>query len=585
MASLQEKKCGKYKYWYIVECRRIGGKPTPVVLEYLGTANRLLQRLRPPPVGPAAIKSYAHGAAAALLDLARELGVATLINAQVRSPRKYMANKPLRHGLTVGATLLLGAIGRACCPTSKRGWWEWARGTSCAYLLRQRLDSIDSQHFWDLMDALPTEAIEPLETQLLARLKTLVPLEPDTLLLDTTNFFTFIATTNARCSLAQRGKNKQHRADLRQVGLAMVVARRTGLPLFHVTYEGNRHDSKVFASILETVAGRLKALGLNPDQHTLVFDRGNNSKKNLALVDRLTLHYVGALTPYHHSNLIAAAKGHYQTVTVAGAPLDVYRTTRTLWGLERTLLVFVSDRLKEGQLRGIHQHLRRQEAALEKLREGLEKRPAAPEDRAALEQRIEQKLRGPFLDGLIQWNLHETPAGNLHLDFHVDQDKLAGVEKTLGFRILMTDRDAWSTAEIIEAFYAQAGVEDAFKNLKNPHHLAVRPQFHWTNQKIHVHFFLCVLGYALSVLLLQRARQRAAFTGCLDALLDRLGAIRLAAVTENPPRGGSAKITYQLEEMSPEESALLHALGLSDLHLRRPKISGISIYEDNPPKS
>ena len=65
----------------------------------------------------------------------------------------------------------VGAIGRACCPTSKRGWWEWARATSCAYLLRQRLDGVDSQHFWDLMDALPVEAIEPLESQLFTRSK------------------------------------------------------------------------------------------------------------------------------------------------------------------------------------------------------------------------------------------------------------------------------------------------------------------------------------------------------------------------------------------------------------------------------
>ena len=33
------------------------------------------------------------------------------------------------------------------------------------------------------------------------------------------------ATDNAHCTLARRGKNKQKRGDLRQVGLAMVVER------------------------------------------------------------------------------------------------------------------------------------------------------------------------------------------------------------------------------------------------------------------------------------------------------------------------------------------------------------------------
>jgi transposase len=52
----------------------------------------------------------------------------------------------------------------------------------------------------------------------------------------------------------------------------------------------------------------------------------------------------------------------------------------------------------------------------------------------------------------------------------------------------MTSRHQWSTPAIIETFYGQADVERAFKDVKNPHHLAIRPQFHWTDQKIRVHF-------------------------------------------------------------------------------------------------
>jgi transposase len=51
-------------------------------------------------------------------------------------------------------------------------------------------------------------------------------LEHDTLFFDTTNFFTYIDSTNTRSTIAVRGKNKQKRTDLRQVGLAMVVPAR-----------------------------------------------------------------------------------------------------------------------------------------------------------------------------------------------------------------------------------------------------------------------------------------------------------------------------------------------------------------------
>ncbi|MBE7444354.1 MAG: hypothetical protein HS132_03590 [Planctomycetia bacterium] len=38
-----------YKYWYIVESRRVNGKPRPIVLSYLGKADDLLKRLQGPP--------------------------------------------------------------------------------------------------------------------------------------------------------------------------------------------------------------------------------------------------------------------------------------------------------------------------------------------------------------------------------------------------------------------------------------------------------------------------------------------------------------------------------------------------------
>ncbi len=46
MASLQKKKIHGHDYWYIVECRRVNGKPRPFVLEYIGKAENLLQRLQ-----------------------------------------------------------------------------------------------------------------------------------------------------------------------------------------------------------------------------------------------------------------------------------------------------------------------------------------------------------------------------------------------------------------------------------------------------------------------------------------------------------------------------------------------------------
>jgi len=121
MATIQSKKSRGHKYWYIVESRRVNGKPRPIVLEYLGRPDDLLKRLQGL-TGGLRLKSYSHGAIAALLDVAHKLDISSLINQYVKSPRPYMAEKPIRNNLTVGMSLLLAAIGRVCMPTSKRGW-------------------------------------------------------------------------------------------------------------------------------------------------------------------------------------------------------------------------------------------------------------------------------------------------------------------------------------------------------------------------------------------------------------------------------------------------------------------------------
>ncbi len=577
MATIQAKTSRGQKYWYIVESRRVNGKPRPIVLAYLGKADKLLKRLQGMD-GQIKLKSYSHGGIAALLNVAAQLEIPSIINKYVKSPRSYMPTKPKRNQLTVGITLLLGAIGRVCMPTSKRGWWNWAKTTSCEYLLRCTLSRIDSQHFWDLMDALPVEAIPKIEAELLQKVQTLYPLEHDTLLFDTTNFFTFIATTNRRCTIAQRGKNKQKRHDLRQVGLALVVTRKDSIPLFHLSYQGNLPDSKVFHQVIGDIKKRLVALSFDLEKHTLVFDRGNNSKDNLAVVAKLKLHYLGALVPYQHQALLQEAQGHYQAVVINDQPLDVYRTQKTIWGQPRTVLVFVSDQLKAGQLRGIYQALARKEKELRKIQQALLSRRGATQDRASLAARIVKLLKGQFLDGLIQWSLSETADKQPRLDFLIDQKQLAQIEQKLGFRILMTDRHDWDTGRIIETYYSQATVEAAFKNIKNPHHLALKPQFHWTDQKIIVHNFMCVVGYLLSTLLWREARRKAGFTGTLDSLLEALNNIRLATLIEQPKGRGKPKAVYKLEEMSKEELAIINALDVAELHKQRPQFKGVGVY-------
>lgn len=584
MATIQQKTSRGYKYWYIVESRRVNGKPRPIVLAYLGKAKDLLKRLQGI-TGNLRLKSYSHGAVAALLHMSHKLNIPAIINKHIKSSRTYIAQKPIRNGLTAGMTLLLASIGRVCMPTSKRGWWNWAKTSTCEYLLRCSLSKIDSQHFWDLMDALPIEAISKIEKEILKKVFELYDLKSDSLFFDTTNVFTYIDSTNLRCDIAQRGKNKQKRNDLRQVGLGLVVTRKDMVPLFHFTYEGNMNDTKVFRDVIAKIKQRIEKLDLDIKKHTIVFDRGNNSKTNLCIVKDLGLYYVGALTPYHHKILINDAMANFQDIQIEEDKLMVYRDKRIIWEQHRTVVVFISKKLKSGQIRGVYQSLQRIEKGLKQLQQELSQPKSKKRNKEQLEAKIINMTKGQYLKNVIKWSLREIDVKKFYLDFSIDEEKLREVEENLGFRIIMTNRHEWETAKIIKTYYGQSMVEHAFRNLKNPYHLTLKPQFHWTDQKIRVHYFICVIGYLLSSLIWRESKLKAGYDKSLDRLLDDLNNIRLACVLEETGKKGPLKAVYKLEQMSQQEKQLIEALEIENLHNVRPKFQELSVYNQNTSKA
>ena len=580
MASLMQKTVKGHKYWYLVESRRVNGKPRPIVIEYLGTADKLLERLSQCPKN-LTLKSYAFGDVAGLLSIAQRLNIAETINKYIDSRRKNFPKQPIRNNLTAGATYLLGAIGRCCMMTSKRGWHEWARGTALEYLLKADLAKVDSQHFWDLMDSLPAENIPKIEREIMEAAFKGFGLEADTLFYDATNFFTFISTTNTRNTLAQRGRNKQKRHDLRQVGMALVVSKKDQIPLFHHTYQGNLNDVSIFKSVIKDISKRIKNIGLDIGQHTFVLDRGNNSKTNLGIIEGLGLSYVGALSPVNHKELALNALEALSGKTIGEGQANFHRVQAQVWGAERTVIVFVSDELKQGQARGIHSMLAKKEKQLTKLQNKLKEPKAIKRNRKQLSAQINNILKTKQAKDLIVWELKWKSKGRYELSFQINDQEIERLETKFGLRILMTNRHSWSAAEIIEAYYGQSNVEKAFKELKNPYHLTVKPQYHWTDQKIKVHNFICVIGYLLRALLHRELRNQANYKGSINTMLNELKNIRLATVLSKNKEGGKIKTEYKIEQMSTGEEVLFKALGLQNLLKKRVKIKGVSVYNSN----
>jgi hypothetical protein len=249
----------------------------------------------------------------------------------------------------------------------------------------------------------------------------------------------------------------------------------------------------------------------------------------------------------------------------AGETVPAYRCQKAIWGAERTVIVLVSERLRQGQMSGVMQHVGKAQQWLAEqantLRRGRQRR-----NRARIERDIETYLKGrQHLREVIRFQLTgEDP----HLDLTYDFDQVAFdalAQRTFGRLVLMTDRHEWSTAEIIRAYHGQSAVEAVFAHLKDPVHLALRPQNHWTDQKLHVHVFTCVLGLLLATLLHLRACRAHAPYASMESLLDALGRVRRAMIVRRSAgRTGkrAERITYQLEEIDPDVAPLLPILGV-----------------------
>ena len=63
-----------------------------------------------------------------------------------------------------------------------------------------------------------------------------------------------------RAPIAQHGKAKQKRTDLRLIGLGPVVTRAGGIPLVWHAYPGNRPDVTQFPALIDHLARRYAAL-------------------------------------------------------------------------------------------------------------------------------------------------------------------------------------------------------------------------------------------------------------------------------------------------------------------------------------
>jgi transposase len=140
---------------------------------------------------------------------------------------------------------------------------------------------------------------------------------------------------------------------------------------------------------------------------------------------------------------------------------------------------------------------------------------------------------------------------------HAALEKLTN--ERLGRTVLVTDRKEWNPEQVINAYRSLTGVEDSFKNMKNIDFLHWQPAFHWTDQKLVVHGFYCVLALTLTSLA-HKVTAQAGIDLSLHGMLKERVSIREVAVMY--PKGTLAhrKDHITLSRMTSRQRKLAEAL-------------------------
>jgi len=569
MASIVGKRRGTATYYYLVESARVDGKPRIVSQEYLGTADELAAAMRGGGLGlPDATRHKEFGAVAAAWGMLEDLGVARIID-EVTGPR------PPGQPLSTGTYLALAALNRLVAPCSKAAFADWWKTTAADRFARIPAPALDHRRFWDAMHAVTLEQLGEISRKIAVKIVQTGGVDVSSVALDMTNFATFIATGNGKAPVAQRGKAKQKRSDLRLVGLGLVVTRDGGIPLTWHAYPGDKPDVTQFPGMIDQLKAQYAAVcdaaGIAADgaDMTVVFDAGQNSAANFTHLAGTGLHWIGSVPASDCPDLTALPASKRSVVDKDRfGGLTACDTRREAYGAERRAILTHSPELHAAQAAGFTGTTL---AKAGRKLNGLAATLARGKTRRSKEKvtaEIEKITAEPWVRRVITWQLAGGQPKDLRLTWHIDPQARAELEEEIfGKHVLITSHDDWTVPDVVAGYRSQSEAEFSFRQMKDTRVVSFSPMHHWTEHNIRVHVFTCVLALQLAHLMRLQAA-RAGLRMSVRELLRELGGIGETILLYHGDRG-RPRAHRMLTETSPVQDKLTGIFGLDRYAPRR----------------
>jgi transposase len=341
-------------------------------------------------------------------------------------------------------------------------------------------DKINDDRLYRALDKLLPHKIA-LEKHLKERLGELFQVDYDLLLYDATStYFEGQAESNEQARL---GYSRDHRADCKQVCIALIVSRE-GLPLGYEVFNGNRHDVTTVEEIVTKIESQY-----GRSQRIWVMDRGMISEDNLAFLQSKNRRYIigtpkSQLKNFEQEILSQGWEQVRDGLEVKSCPSPE--------GEETFVLCRSKDRaLKE---KAIHERFeKRIEKGLEKITESCRKRKQKV---GSIERRIGRLLEANTrAAGLFKIAVKERKDNKVEITWEKVEAWRAWAELSEGYYMLRTNIKDWKAQDLWEAYIQLTQAETAFRIHKSD--LKLRPIWHQKEERVKSHILVCFLAYVL----------------------------------------------------------------------------------------
>lgn len=546
MVHLVKKVIKGNTYLYLEETARINGKPTRIWQKYLGPEAKIKEQTEFQVHPEFTVTTLNFGLPIALMQLVKELELIEIIN--------ELASKRVQ-GLSVGHYVILAAINRCVKPASKAKIRRWFEHSALFNEFPPIETYLDSMAYTNHFKYLTPEVIEKIEARLNQKLLKDFKVSMNTLFYDPTNFFTYINPKEG-VELPKHGHSKEGRFTLNLVGLSLFCTNDGGLPIMHEVYPGNIQDANLFRKEISRLLERFKRIDVDPRELILVFDKGNISQEAFDQINASGMYFVASIRPSTQKEFTDLKPSDFSLeVLPNGKEIGIREYDHKLYGPHDRLFVVFNPRQKAWQEKNLIAKLEKKiEAVHEWFKDKLNVKKWR--DSKAVEKKVQDIIKSNHHLNLITYKVSGSYA-RIKYSININDHALNTYLDTLGKNFLLSNHPDMVPLDVVWLFRQQYTVERAFKYIKAPSLLSVRPMYHHTDDSIRGHLFTCVLGLLLLTLLTRKVQRE--FKGMsLRGIVESLSEIELAVLNYK----GSKKVIKKIVEISNEARELSQFLGL-----------------------